>query len=103
MAVSCRLTSIVPADVSAQQSRRTCDDGSPRPARRFRCARDPRRGSFHDHQEAACGCLRRFKSDDLSGPAKAAWILLIVLVPLLGVLCYVVARGDKMEEHEAAA
>jgi hypothetical protein len=47
--------------------------------------------------------LRRFKSDDLSGPAKAAWILLIVLVPLLGVLCYVVARGDKMEEHEAAA
>jgi Phospholipase_D-nuclease N-terminal len=44
-----------------------------------------------------------FKSDDLSGAAKAGWILLIVLVPLVGVLCYVLVRGDKMKEHEAAA
>jgi cell division protein FtsX len=44
-----------------------------------------------------------FKSDDLSGAAKAGWILLIVLIPLLGVLLYVVARGDEMKEHEAAA
>ena len=37
------------------------------------------------------------------GAAKAGWILLIVLVPLVGVLCYVLVRGDKMKEHEAAA
>jgi hypothetical protein len=30
-------------------------------------------------------------------------MLLIVLVQLVGVLCYVVVRGDKMKEHEAAA
>jgi hypothetical protein len=26
--------------------------------------------------------------------------LLIILIPLLGVLIYVIARGDKMSEHE---
>ena len=42
-----------------------------------------------------------FKSDDLSGGAKAGWILLIMLVPLVGVLCYVVGRGDKIKQHKA--
>jgi hypothetical protein len=41
-----------------------------------------------------------FRSKDLSGGAKAAWVLLIVLVPLFGVLIYLVARGDKMRQHE---
>ena len=41
-----------------------------------------------------------FKRDDLSDAAKGGWILLIVLVPVPGVLGYVVARGDKMNEHE---
>jgi Phospholipase_D-nuclease N-terminal len=41
-----------------------------------------------------------FRSKDLSGGAKAAWVLLIVLVPLLGVLIYLIARGDKMRQHE---
>lgn len=41
-----------------------------------------------------------FRSKDLSGGAKAAWVLLIVVVPLLGVLVYLIARGDKMREHE---
>jgi cell division protein FtsX len=41
-----------------------------------------------------------FRSHDLSGGAKAGWILLIVVVPLLGVLVYLVARGDKMRQHE---
>jgi hypothetical protein len=39
----------------------------------------------------------RFKSDDLAGAAKAGRILLIPLVPC------VVARGDKMKHHQAAA
>lgn len=40
-----------------------------------------------------------FRSRDLSGWAKAAWVLLIVIVPLLGVLVYLIARGHKMAEH----
>jgi len=41
-----------------------------------------------------------FRSHDLSGWAKAGWVVLIVLLPLLGVLVYVIARGDKMKAHE---
>ena len=41
-----------------------------------------------------------FRSDDLSGWAKAAWIFLIVIVPLLGVLIYVIVRGEKMRVHQ---
>ena len=41
-----------------------------------------------------------FRSQDLSGWAKAGWVALIFLLPLLGVLVYVIARGDKMKAHE---
>jgi len=37
-----------------------------------------------------------FRSPDLSGWAKALWTLFVVVVPLLGVLIYVIARGDQM-------
>ena len=40
-----------------------------------------------------------FRSHDLNGWKKAFWLVLIVLVPLLGVLIYVIARGDEMEAH----
>ncbi len=40
-----------------------------------------------------------FRSRDLSGWGKAAWLLLIVIVPLFGVLIYLIARGHKMHEH----
>ena len=40
-----------------------------------------------------------FRSRDLSGWGKAAWLLLIVILPLLGVLIYLIARGHKMHEH----
>jgi hypothetical protein len=43
------------------------------------------------------------RSHDLSGWAKAGWLVLIVLVPLLGVLVYVIARGDKMKAHEMSS
>jgi hypothetical protein len=43
-----------------------------------------------------------FRSHDLSGWAKAGWVVLIVLLPLLGVLVYVIARGDKMKAHEVS-
>ena len=43
-----------------------------------------------------------FRSDDLSGVAKAGWVLLIIIVPVLGVLIYLIARGHKVSEHASA-
>jgi len=40
-----------------------------------------------------------FRRDDLSGGAKAGWIILIVLVPFLGILIYMIAR-PKMTEQD---
>jgi hypothetical protein len=40
-----------------------------------------------------------FRSHDLSGWAKALWVLFVLFIPLLGVLVYLIARGDKMHEH----
>jgi hypothetical protein len=40
-----------------------------------------------------------FRSHDLSGLAKAAWVILIVLLPFFGILIYLIARGRKMAEH----
>ena len=41
-----------------------------------------------------------YRSPDLAPAAKAGWIFVIVMIPLLGVMIYVIARGDKMSEHE---
>ncbi len=41
-----------------------------------------------------------FRSHDMGGWAKAAWFLLVILLPLLGVLIYVLARGDGMRERD---
>jgi Tfp pilus assembly protein PilO len=40
-----------------------------------------------------------FRSRDLSGWAKALWLLFVLVIPLIGVLVYVIARGDKMHER----
>jgi hypothetical protein len=42
-----------------------------------------------------------FRSRDLSGWAKALWFIFILLLPLIGVLVYLIARGGKMHEHAA--
>jgi ABC-type multidrug transport system fused ATPase/permease subunit len=42
-----------------------------------------------------------FRSPDLSGWAKALWFLFVLLIPLIGVLVYLIARGSKMHEHAA--
>jgi len=41
-----------------------------------------------------------FRSKDLGGLAKAGWILLVIVLPLFGVLIYIIARGDKMSERK---
>lgn len=40
-----------------------------------------------------------FRSDDMSGWAKALWGLFVIVVPWLGVLIYLIARGDSMQER----
>ncbi|HUY42671.1 MAG TPA: PLD nuclease N-terminal domain-containing protein [Acidimicrobiales bacterium] len=44
-----------------------------------------------------------FRSHDLSGAAKAAWVALIVILPLVGCLIYLVLRGGSMHERHAHA
>ena len=40
-----------------------------------------------------------FRSHDLSGWAKALWFIFVLFIPLIGVLVYLIARGDKMHER----
>jgi hypothetical protein len=42
-----------------------------------------------------------FRSADLSGWAKALWFLFVLLIPLIGVLVYLIARGGSMHERSA--
>lgn len=44
-----------------------------------------------------------FRSPDLSGGKKAMWVLFAILFPFLGVLAYLIVRGDKMAGHEIKA
>lgn len=40
-----------------------------------------------------------FRSHDLSGVAKAFWVLFIVILPWLGILVYLIARGSGMQQR----
>jgi hypothetical protein len=44
-----------------------------------------------------------FRSQDLSGAAKAVWSVFIILIPLIGVLVYLVVRGGSMHERQERA
>jgi Short C-terminal domain/Phospholipase_D-nuclease N-terminal len=44
-----------------------------------------------------------FRSRDLSGWGKGLWTFFIIIVPWLGVLVYLIARGGKMHEREVVA
>ncbi len=39
-----------------------------------------------------------FRSE-ISGFGKAGWILFVIVLPFLGVLIYLIANGDKMQER----
>ncbi|MFI6157577.1 SHOCT domain-containing protein [Kitasatospora sp. NPDC051170] len=41
-----------------------------------------------------------FRSHDLSGWGKAGWLILVILLPLIGVLAYLIARGDSMHKRD---
>jgi hypothetical protein len=40
-----------------------------------------------------------FRDKDLSGWAKAGWTLFLIVVPWLGALVYLIARGGSMQER----
>jgi hypothetical protein len=44
-----------------------------------------------------------FRSDDMGGFAKAAWIIFIVIAWWLGALVYLIVRGKGMQERQIAA
>jgi uncharacterized membrane protein YcjF (UPF0283 family) len=40
-----------------------------------------------------------FRSHDMGGFAKAIWVLFVIVLPFLGVLVYLIARGGSMHER----
>jgi ABC-type multidrug transport system fused ATPase/permease subunit len=40
-----------------------------------------------------------FRSHDIGGFAKAMWIIFIIILPILGILVYLIARGHGMQER----
>jgi len=44
-------------------------------------------------------CLDIFRSRDLSGGAKALWFLFVLFIPLVGVLVYLIVRGNGMHQR----
>ncbi|MEY9963796.1 hypothetical protein ABIA33_001830 [Streptacidiphilus sp. MAP12-16] len=43
-----------------------------------------------------------FRNHDSSGWSKAAWLILIIVVPFLGVLVYVIVHGRDMGQRDLA-
>jgi type VI protein secretion system component VasK len=41
-----------------------------------------------------------FRSHDVGGWGKAGWLLFVIVLPFLGVLVYLIARGGSMSERE---
>jgi hypothetical protein len=41
-----------------------------------------------------------FRSSDMGGGAKTLWILFVILIPWLGILVYVIARGKGMQQRQ---
>ena len=44
-----------------------------------------------------------FRSRDMGGFAKAIWVLFVIIIPYLGVLIYLIARGGSMHERAEQA
>ena len=44
-----------------------------------------------------------FRSKDLGGVAKTFWTLFLIILPILGMLIYLIARGNGMTERALSA
>jgi hypothetical protein len=43
-----------------------------------------------------------FRSKDMGGGAKALWVIFVIILPFLGILVYLIARGGSMHERAEA-
>jgi len=41
-----------------------------------------------------------FRSKDLGGGAKTFWVLFVIIIPWIGILVYLIARGKGMHERQ---
>jgi magnesium-transporting ATPase (P-type) len=41
-----------------------------------------------------------FRSKDIGGGAKTFWIFFVIIIPWLGILVYLIARGKGMQERQ---
>ena len=41
-----------------------------------------------------------FRSPDLSGGSKTLWVIFVIIIPWLGILIYLIARGHGMHERQ---
>ena len=41
-----------------------------------------------------------FRSKDLGGGGKTLWVIFVIVIPWLGILAYVIARGKGMQERQ---
>jgi hypothetical protein len=41
-----------------------------------------------------------FRSKDMGGGAKTFWIFFVIIIPWLGILVYIIARGKGMQERQ---
>ena len=41
-----------------------------------------------------------FRSKDLGGGAKTLWVIFVIVLPWLGILIYVIARGHGMQDRQ---
>lgn len=44
-----------------------------------------------------------FRSRDLNGLQKGLWVFFIIIIPWLGVLIYIIVRGDGMRDRDVEA
>src|SRR5579871_5912569 len=44
-----------------------------------------------------------FRDHETSGGVKALWVIVVILLPFLGILIYLIARGSGMAKRAAAA
>jgi hypothetical protein len=41
-----------------------------------------------------------FRSKDMGGGAKTLWVIFVIVIPWLGILVYLIARGHGMQERQ---
>jgi hypothetical protein len=41
-----------------------------------------------------------FRSKDLGGVSKTIWVIFVIIIPWLGILVYLIARGHGMQERQ---